>query len=125
MVDHDNHRVKTIDGGKVSDEVHRKVLEGAGSLEGKGSDGWDCRMDEYLVCLTNCASRDVFLDIDGEIMLLVLHCHNLIKLTIKSQIMLYSFQSRLHAMFSLTRASLNTHVQSRILLSQSRSLDEA
>ena len=36
MVNHNHDRVKSIDGGKVGDEVHREVLERTRSLEGKG-----------------------------------------------------------------------------------------
>ena len=66
MVDHDHDRIKTIDWREVSYEVNGEVLEGVRALEGKGSDSQDCRMDENLVCLANCASGNIFLDIDGE-----------------------------------------------------------
>ena len=36
MVNHNHDRVKTINGGKVSDKVHKEVLERARPLEGKG-----------------------------------------------------------------------------------------
>ena len=39
MVDHDHDRIKTVDQGKVSNEVDREVLEGARALKGKRSDG--------------------------------------------------------------------------------------
>ena len=66
MVNHNHDRVKTIDQRKVSDEVDREVLEGVRALKGKGGDGWDCRMGEDLVCLANCAARNVFPDIGGK-----------------------------------------------------------
>ena len=66
MVDHDHDKIKAIDWEKVSDEVHGEVLEGTGALEGKGGDGWDCRMGEDLVCLANCAYRNVFLNVGGK-----------------------------------------------------------
>ena len=66
MVDHDCNRIKTSDQRKVGDEVDGEVLERAGTLEGKESDGWNCRMDEDLVCLANHTARNVFSDVDKE-----------------------------------------------------------
>ena len=64
IVNHDHDRVGTGDGGKVSNEVHREVLERVRFFEYEGGDGQDHRMGEHLVCLTDCAARDIFLDID-------------------------------------------------------------
>ena len=66
MVDHDHDRVKTIDRGKISNEVHGEVLKKAGPFKSKEGGGWDCRMGEHFVCLADCAAEDVFLDIDRE-----------------------------------------------------------
>ena len=66
MVDHDHDRVKTIDRGKISNEVHGEVLKKAGPFKSKEGGGWDYRMGEHFVCLADCAAEDVFLDIDRE-----------------------------------------------------------
>ena len=66
MVNHDHDRIETIYLGKVSDKVHREVLEEMGALEGKGGDGWNHRMDEDLVCLANLTFGNVFLDVDEK-----------------------------------------------------------
>ena len=66
MVDHDYERIKAIDWREVGDEVNEEVLEGARALEGKRSDGQDCRMDQDLMCLTNCTPGNIFLDVGGE-----------------------------------------------------------
>ena len=66
MVDHDHDRIEAIDGGKIGDEVHRKILERIGVLESKGGDDWDCRVGEYLIYLENGTPGDVFPDIGEE-----------------------------------------------------------
>ena len=66
MVDHDHNRIEAIDRGKVSDEVHREVLERAGSLESKGGGGWDCRMGENFVHLANHTPANIFPDVGRE-----------------------------------------------------------
>ena len=66
MVDHDHDRVKTVNGGKVGDEVHKEILERVRLLESKGSNGRNHRMGEHLVCLTDCTSRHIFPNICGE-----------------------------------------------------------
>ena len=53
-------------GGKVSDKVHREVLERVGSFKSKGGDGWDHRVGEYFVCLANCTLGNIFLDVGRE-----------------------------------------------------------
>ena len=65
MVNHDHDRVKTVGQGKIGDEVDGEVLEGARAFKGEGSDGWDHRMGEDLVCLANYTTGNVFPDI-GE-----------------------------------------------------------
>ena len=37
-----------------------------GPFESKGSDSWDCRIGEHLVCLADCTSGDIFPNISGE-----------------------------------------------------------
>ena len=66
MVNHNHDRVKTINGGKVSDKVHKEILERARPLEDKGDGGWDYRVGEHLVCLADNTPRDIFLDVGGE-----------------------------------------------------------
>ena len=66
MVDHDQDRIKTIDWREVGCEIDGEFLKGARVLEGKGSGSQDRRMDENFVCLANCTSRNIFLDIGGE-----------------------------------------------------------
>ena len=66
MVDHNHDRIKAIDWGEVSDEIHGEVLERMRAFEGEGGDGWYHRMGENLVCLANCISRDMLLDIGGK-----------------------------------------------------------
>ena len=66
MVDHDHDRIKTVDQGKVGDEVNGEVLEGVRAFKGKVGHSWGHRMGKDLVCLANCIARNVFLDIGGK-----------------------------------------------------------
>ena len=66
MVDHNHNWIKIIDGEKVGDKIHWKVLEVAGSFEGEGSNDGDSRIDEHLMCLAHHTTKNIFLDIGGE-----------------------------------------------------------
>ena len=66
MVNHDHDRIEAIDQGKVGDKLHGEVPEGTRALEGKGGYGWDRRIGEDFMCLTNYAPGNVFLNVGGN-----------------------------------------------------------
>ena len=67
MVYHDQNRIVAVGEGEIRDEIHRDLLEGAGTLGGYRSEGGVGWVGVYLIGLAGGTPCDEFADKGGHI----------------------------------------------------------
>ena len=66
MVDHDQKGIEAGGDRKVSDEVTRELLEGAGCGRADGGEWWNGRMGIGLVLLASSTACDILVNVGGK-----------------------------------------------------------